>query len=133
MSLDVNFRHSAGVTIFDLSGRMVSGAEADSLRDRILHSFEKGEHWILLNFDGVAFVDSAGLGEMIGAYAALVRRGGLLRLVNVSERLAHLLALTQLDRLLEVYEDEAAALASFNSAGTSRARRKLADYLDDSL
>lgn len=130
MNLDINLRHVSGVTVFDLSGRMAAGPDKDSLRDRLLHAFEKGEHWILLNFEGVTFVDSSGLGEMVSAYSALVRRGGMLRLLNVSERLAHLLELTQLDRLFESYDDEAAALASFNSAGNSRTRHKLEEYLD---
>ncbi|SPE27845.1 Anti-sigma factor antagonist [Candidatus Sulfopaludibacter sp. SbA3] len=130
MSLEANSRHVAGVTIFDLSGRMVAGAETDSLRDRLLHAFERGEHWILLNFEDVTYVDSAGLGEMVSAYAALTRRGGILHLLNVSEHLAHLLALTRLDQLFDVFDDQAAALASFNSAGNTRTQRKLADYLD---
>src|ERR1035438_5594656 len=113
MSLEVNLRHIAGVTILELSGRLVAGAEADTLRDRLLDAFEKGEHWILLSFENVESVDSAGLGEMVAAYAALTRRGGTVRLLNVSGHLAHLLARTQLDRLFDVYDNEAAALASF--------------------
>ncbi len=130
MSLEANLRHIAGVTVLDLSGRMAAGDEADLLRDRLLHAFEKGEHWILLNFEDVDFVDSSGLGEMVAAYAALTRRGGILRLLNVSEHLAHLLALTQLDQLFDVYDNEPAALASFTSAGNARTQRKLADYLN---
>jgi anti-sigma B factor antagonist len=130
MSLEVNPRRMAGVTILDLRGRMVAGAEADSLRDRLLHAFEKGEHWILLNFEEVSYVDSSGLGEMVSAYAALTRRGGIVHLLNVSGHLAHLLAVTGLDRLFDVFDDEAAATASFNSAGNTRTQRKLADYLD---
>lgn len=130
MSLEANQRHIAGVTILDLSGRMVAGDEADLLRDRLLHAFEKGEHRILLNFEDVDCVDSSGLGEMVAAYAALTRRGGIVRLLNVSGHLAHLLALTRLDQLFDVYDSELAALASFTSAGNARTQRKLADYLN---
>ena len=130
MSLEVNLRHVAGVTVFDLCGRVAAGTDANCLRERLVEAFEKGEHWILLNFDEVSYVDSAGLGELVSAYSALVRRGGMLRLLNASERLAHLLSMTQLDQVFDVYDDEAAALASFNSAGNSRTRHKLGEYLD---
>jgi anti-sigma B factor antagonist len=130
MSLEANSRHIAGVTVLDLSGRVAIGTDTDALRERLMAVFNSGEHSILLNMDGVSSIDSAGLGELVATYSLLVRRGAMVRLLNVTGRLAHLLALTQLDQLFDIFDDEAAALASFTTAGNAQTRHKLDEYLN---
>jgi anti-sigma B factor antagonist len=137
MSIDVNIRHVSGIAIFDLSGRLVAGgnpiganAEGDTLREILLRAYERGNRWMLLNCEDLTNVDSCGVGELAGAYATIVRRGGVLKLLNPDHRLADLLAMTGLDSLFDIYDDELIAIASFNSSGNARTKQKLTDYLD---
>jgi anti-sigma B factor antagonist len=137
MSIDVNIRHVSGIAIFDLTGRLVAGgnqiganAEADTLREILLRAYERGNRWMLLNCEDLAYVDSCGVGELVGAYATIVRRGGVLKLLNPDQRLADLLAMTGLDSLFDIYDDELIAIASFNSSGNARTKQKLTNYLD---
>jgi len=128
-SMEFSVRQIAGVTIFDLVGRLVATAEGQTLHG-LLETAEKGPRWILVNCAGLSYVDSSGLGDLVAALAATVRRGGVLRLLNPSPRLRELLALAGIDTLLDVYDDEPAALASFNAMGNLRARQKLTKYLE---
>jgi len=137
MSIDVNIRHVSGITIFDLSGRLVAGpnriganAAGDTLREILLRAYEQGNRWMLLNCEDLDYVDSCGVGELVGADATIVRRGGVLRLLNPNQRLADLLAMTGLDSLFDIYDDELIAIASFNRSGNPRTKQKLTDYLD---
>jgi anti-sigma B factor antagonist len=130
MSIEVNLRQISGITIFDISGRMVAGAQGETLREILLRAYERGNRWMLLNCEDLREVDSAGVGELVGAYATIVRRGGVLKLLNPTPRLEDLLALTGLDALFDIHDDELIAVASFNSAGSARAKQKLTDYLD---
>jgi anti-sigma B factor antagonist len=135
MSIDVNIRHVSGIAIFDLSGRMVAGpngigAEGNTLREILLRAYEQGNRWMLLNCEDLAYVDSCGVGELVGADATIVRRGGVLKLLNPNHRLADVLAVTGLDSLFDIYDDELIAIASFNRAGNARTKQKLTDYLD---
>jgi anti-sigma B factor antagonist len=137
MSIDVNIRHVSGIAIFDLSGRLVAGgnrigtgAEGDTLREILLRAYEQGNRWMLLNCEDLANVDSSGVGDLVGADATIVRRGGVLKLLNPNHRLADLLAITGLDSLFDIYDDELIAIASFNRAGSARTKQKLTDYLD---
>ena len=52
-----------------------------------------------------------------------------MRLLHPSEHIAHLLAVTRLNTLLDVYEDESDAIASFNSKTNQLTQQKLTDYL----
>jgi anti-sigma B factor antagonist len=112
MVLTASTRSSRGVTIIDLSGRITLGDPAALLRDTVRREADKNPR-LLLNFAEVNFVDSAGLGELVGCYTTLLNRRGSVRLVNVQPRLKELLKMTRLYTLFEVYDDEQAALDSF--------------------
>jgi anti-sigma B factor antagonist len=61
----------------------------------------------------VDFVDSAGLGSLIGGMRVARQRGGDLRLANPTEQARMLLTLTSLDQLFAVYPTVEAALVDF--------------------
>lgn len=130
MSIEVEIRHVSGVTILDVKGRLVIGSEGETLRNLMLRSYEQGNRWMLLNCAGIEYVDSSGLGDLVSAYSTLIRRGGVLRLLNPTERLSDLLELTRLDQLFDIYDDELIALASFTGPSNARTQQKLAKYLD---
>jgi anti-sigma B factor antagonist len=73
-----------------------------------------GKRSILLNLAGVTNMDSSGVGLLVGAYATVNREGGHLKLSNLTSRVKDLLLVTKLYTVFEVYEDEPAALASFD-------------------
>jgi anti-sigma B factor antagonist len=58
-------------------------------------------------------MDSAGLGELIAAYTTVTRQGGTIKVANLTKRVSDLLMITKVLTVFDVYESEAAALASF--------------------
>jgi anti-sigma B factor antagonist len=129
MAIKVSSRQVAGVTIFDISGRMLAGSEGEKILMALVDEFDQGRLWMLVNCADLTFVDSSGLGDLIAAHAAIVRRGGVIRLLNPTRSLRELLERTRLDSLIDVYMDETAAVASFNEADNERTRQKLAGYM----
>src|ERR1041385_8591000 len=97
MSIAANIRQVNGITIFDLSGRMTAGAEGASLREMVIRAYERSNRWMLLNCENLTLVDSSGLGDLVAAHATMVRRGGVLRLLNPNQQLSNLLIMTGLD------------------------------------
>ena len=71
---------------------------------------------LLIDLSGVSYVDSAGLGELVQTYVTAKNRGGRLRLLNPTKRLKDLLVVTKLLTVFESYDNEAAAVASFQAA-----------------
>jgi len=115
MFLVASIRSSRGVTIIDLKGRITIGDPAALLRDTVRREADKNLR-LLLNLAEVNFVDSAGLGELVGCYTTLLNRRGSIRLLNLQPRLKDLLKMTRLLTLFEVYDDEQAAVDSFARA-----------------
>jgi anti-sigma B factor antagonist len=106
-------RHVGDVAIIDLSGRLVLGDSDDLLRDKVNSLVQQGEKNILVNLSQVSYMDSSGIGELVGCYTTVTRRGGALKLVGLTKRISDLLAITKLLTVFDSYETEKEAVASF--------------------
>jgi anti-sigma B factor antagonist len=113
--LNINERQAGDVTILDLDGSLIMGGGATVLRDAIQRLSEAGKTKALLNFAGIKYVDSSGIGELVSSLVTLNRDDGQLKLLNVTGRVEEVLSLSSLLSLFEVYDDEALALNSFVS------------------
>ncbi len=113
--MDIKERVVGGVSILDLSGKIVLGEGDVQVKERIKDLLGDGQRRILLNLAEVNYIDSAGLGTLIGSYTTAKRDGGSLKLVNLTKRIKDLLAITKLITVFETFDSEAEALASFNS------------------
>ncbi len=113
MSLSINTRHSSGVAIIDLDGRITLGEGTGLLRDSVKDALAKGEKNILLNLGGVSYIDSAGLGELVGCSTTVKNAGGTLKLLQLQKKIKDLMQITKLHTIFEVLDDEATAVKSF--------------------
>ena len=113
--MEIKERVVGGVSILDLSGKIVLGEGDGQVKERIKDLLSDGQRRILLNLAEVNYIDSAGLGTLIGSYTTAKRDGGTLKLVNLTKRIRDLLAITKLITVFETFDNEAEALASFNA------------------
>ena len=109
----VTTRELGDATVVDIVGRIALTDGSAQLRDAIQALMEQGKKHIVLNLTGVDFVDSSGLGELVRTHASVRSHGGQLKLVNPSKHVHDLLKMTKLDRVLDIEQDEASALNSF--------------------
>jgi len=101
------------VTILDLKGKMTLGEGDELLKDKINSLMNQGRGKILMNLEGVPYIDSAGLGEIVRTYTTVSRQGGTMKLVNLTKRITDLLAITKLLTVFETYDSESEALKSY--------------------
>jgi anti-sigma B factor antagonist len=105
-----------GVCVLDVDGTITQGADGSvRLGDKVRSVLQSGDKQLLLNLSGVPYIDSAGLGELVNAYATVKRQGGSLKLVGVTKRLNDLLVITKLATVFDSYDTEAAALDSYEA------------------
>jgi anti-sigma B factor antagonist len=105
------------VAIVKVTGEISLNKGGDVLlKDKVQSLIQQGYRNLLVDLSGVSYVDSAGLGELVQAYATTKNRGGSLKLLNVTKRLRDLLVVTKLLTVFDTYDSEAVALASFESA-----------------
>ena len=111
--MDIKERVVDGVSVLDLSGKIVLGEGDGQVRERIKDLLSDGQRKILLNLGDVSYIDSAGLGALISSYTTTKREGGSLKLMNLTKRIQDLLAITKLITVFDTYETEAEAVDSF--------------------
>src|SRR5204863_640145 len=114
--MQIDERVVNGVTILDLKGKMTLGEGDELLKDKINSLIHQGQKKLLLNLEGVPYIDSAGLGEIVRTYTTVSRQGGNLKLVNLTKRITDLLSITKLLTVFETFDTEPEALKSFSSS-----------------
>jgi anti-sigma B factor antagonist len=112
MSLAIEQSTREDIVILALGGRLTF-RESDDVFDRVRALGAAGHSKVVLDLRNVSYVDSAGLGAIVGGYASLTKLGGALKLVSPNKRTVELLLMTQLNRLFEVFDEVRDAVESF--------------------
>jgi anti-sigma B factor antagonist len=114
--MQIEERAIGNVTILDVKGKMTIGEGDELLKDKIESLISQARSNVVLNLESLPYIDSAGLGEIFRSWISLQRQGGRLVFVNLTKRIADLLSITKLITLIDAYESEADAVASFGGA-----------------
>jgi anti-anti-sigma factor len=114
--MKVDVRNTDDVIIVDLDGRLVLGVGDEILRDVVNELLAEDWKKIVLNLRKVTIIDSSGIGEVVASWKLAKRFGASIKLLRPAPQIQRTLRLTQLLPLLEVFESEEEALASFQNA-----------------
>jgi anti-sigma B factor antagonist len=107
-------RYKNDIVIFDMEGEIKRSDITDvTLHQLVKEQLDSGKRKILLNFDRVEFIDSFGVGEILASYISTHNLGGKLKLVKISKKLFLIFQVTMLTKVLDIFEDEEAAMKSF--------------------
>jgi anti-anti-sigma factor len=110
VALKITNREVDGVSVLALDGRIVFGEETSAVRDQVKTLLAGGKKKLVINMEKVSFVDSTGLGMLVGVRQSAKTAGAQLRLSNVEARYSDLLKMTQLWPLFDVSGTEAEAI-----------------------
>jgi len=111
--MDIVERTVSDVTVLDLKGKMTLGEGDEMLKDKINSLLAAGKKKLLLNLEGVPYIDSAGLGEVVRTYTTVSRQGGSLKLLNLTKRIEDLLSITKLLTVFDTFDSEQEAIKSY--------------------
>lgn len=112
MNLKLDTRVVEGVTIVSCNGRIVFGEESGALRED-LKKLLTSTRQLVLNLTGVTYIDSGGLGTLVGVYSSARASGADIKLTGLGQRLKDVLQVTKLVTVFEVYDSEQQAIAAF--------------------
>ncbi|HYI93275.1 MAG TPA: STAS domain-containing protein [Bryobacteraceae bacterium] len=121
MSLQAYTRIDSGVAVIELEGNVTLGKGSSLMRDAIHDALGKGHKNILLDLENVGYIDSAGLGELVGCNALADAKGADIKLVHLQKKVKGLLQITKLITIFETFEDENLAVKSFQGVNSALA------------
>lgn len=114
MTLEITTRQEQDVTVLELKGRILVGESGKQFHESVRQQMDKGAKKLLLNLKGVTYIDSVGVGELVGALVAMRKISGELKLAGLTPRVRDLLDITGVHKLVEITSDEAAGLQAFH-------------------
>lgn len=113
MALRGTCRDVGDIAVIDFSGKITLGEGSAMLRKMIRDLVTAGRRKILLNLGDVDYIDSSGIGELVGAYTTVRGASGELKLVYLTKRVHDIIQITRLFTVFDVQADEDAAVRSF--------------------
>jgi len=116
MNMTTMTRQVGGVTVVDISGRIVLGEESAALRALVCDLLADGQRKILFNLGDVQYIDSSGVGHLASAVASVRKLQGELKLFNLANKIREVLQITKLHTVIEIMDSEAAAVESFGKS-----------------
>lgn len=106
-------RNQKDITILYPEGKIVLGDGDQELGEAVHHFLEQGARKVIINFSKVSYLDSSGVGELVGCYTMIRQQAGDLRICCLSARIASLIKMTSLNSVFAVYDTEDEAIAGF--------------------
>jgi len=110
LSIEITTEHRGSAVIYRLRGSL-DLATSPSVRAALLEAADDANHEIVVDLTQLEFLDSTGLGALIGAHRRALERGGKLSLIVHDGPIARLLNITGLLRVFPVYHALEDALA----------------------
>ena len=117
MKIDV--RQLDEIIILDVEGRFVANAAKDIFGKSMDQVIADGWKKVLLDLTGVEWIDSRGIGELVTTLRMAKKFGVAVKLLRVGDRVKHVLSISQILPLLDIYETEKDAIDALNSATVS--------------
>jgi stage II sporulation protein AA (anti-sigma F factor antagonist) len=112
MSLSLQVHHSRNVLVVRLGGELDHHA-AEKVRGTIEAELDKGiSRHLVLNLSELEFMDSSGLGVILGRYKRVSQLGGRMMLCSVHPSVHRLMEMSGLFKILPIYEDEWSAVSA---------------------
>lgn len=111
MSFNVSERYNC--VVIELKGNVMGGPDAVSLNEQLHELIEKGQTNVVVNLSKVKFMNSSGLGMLIGGLTTMRKAGGDLRIANATDKIESLLVITKLITVFKHFKSLDEAVESF--------------------
>lgn len=111
MGFDISERYNC--VVIEFSGNVMGGPDAVRLNEKLHDLIENNQLNVVIDLSNVKFMNSSGLGMLIGALTTMKKAGGDLRICNAGEKIRSLLTITKLITVFKHYQSLDKAIESF--------------------
>jgi anti-sigma B factor antagonist len=119
VNFSATIRQVGEISVVEVTGKLTS-LEGGALRSSIAQLLKEGRKLILLNLSGLVYLDSSGIGDLVHTYMSVIKRGGEMKVVGLTDKVEEILKITQLYQVFQEFQDERSALQSFPGNSSER-------------
>jgi len=111
--MSVKERFDGDVAIVSVSGNLMGGPETTAVHDKVREIAGKGHKKLVIDLAKVKWINSSGLGVLMGSMTTMKNADGEMKLANVSDRIQSLFMITKLITIFETFDSTDKAVGSF--------------------
>src|SRR5690625_2742917 len=112
MNFNVSERYNC--VVIEFKGNVMGGPDAVSLNEKLHELIEDGKTNVVADLGKVKFMNSSGLGMLIGGLTTMRKAGGDLRIANATDKIESLLVVTKLITVFQHFQSVDEAVESFD-------------------
>lgn len=112
--MQINEQRQGDVAILSLKGKLMGGPETQAVHEKVKELAENKVLKVVIDLGNVKWMNSSGLGAIMGSMTTLKNAGGELKLANVTEKVKSLFIITKLITIFETYESVDEAVSNFS-------------------
>jgi anti-sigma B factor antagonist len=112
----VEKKHLDNFTILYVEGLIKLGESAEFFSSALENVLKNDSGNVIIDFTKIDYIDSTGIGELVGYLGKFTNQNRKLILVNPSERILKLLKLAKLDAVFKIYNSEEEAISAESGA-----------------
>jgi anti-sigma B factor antagonist len=109
-SLVIGLRNVEGTPVLDLNGE-VDSYNSPKLRERMVNLIDDGQSNLVINLSGVDYIDSTGLGTLVGGLKRASEKGGAIQIICPNEQIYKVFSITGLVKVFKIFDNEQAVFA----------------------
>ena len=111
--MNIDVREMGDVTVLGVKGNLMGGPETVSVHDKVKEFIEKKKTKVVIDLSQVKWMNSSGLGTVMGCLTSLKNAEGELKLCGVTEKVKSLFMITKLITLFETHTTVDEAVNAF--------------------
>lgn len=104
---------TGGIGLIEVKGTLTGGEETDEVRRAVAGFIDRGYSKLIVDLSGVTFVNSAGIGVLVGAHTTYTRKGWHIKLTGVNKNIDSVFVITKLSLVFDVHDSIDEAQKSF--------------------
>lgn len=112
MKYEISERYNC--VVIEFKGKVMGGPDATNFNDDLHELIDDGKKEVIVDLSKVSFMNSSGLGILIGGLTTMRNAGGDLRIAGASERIESLLVVTKLITVFDNYRTVEEAVESYS-------------------
>lgn len=112
--MNFNVSERQNCVVVEFKGNVMGGPDAINLNEKLHELIEKDRANVIADLSKVTFMNSSGLGMLIGGLTTMRKAGGDLRIANASDKIENLLAITKLNTVFKHFKSLDDAVESFS-------------------
>lgn len=112
--MQINQQQQGDVAILGLKGKLMGGPETHAVHEKIKELVANNVNKVVIDLGKVKWMNSSGLGMLMGAMTTLKNAEGEMKLANVTEKVQSLFMITKLITIFQTFDSVEEAVGSFS-------------------